>query len=140
MTKPKPLTAKQEAFAVEYVDNGGNASAAYRHAYETTGSAEKTVWENASRTLADSKVAARVLELQEARKVAIQWTDIERLKALKDIVKATHIEKPQVAVSAIAEANKMLGSYAPERRELSGGLTVLGPDQIEFVGREDEEF
>jgi len=59
------LTPKQEAFARFYVETG-NASEAYRQAYdvgETTKA--KTVWEAASRVLADGKVAARVMKLQD---------------------------------------------------------------------------
>lgn len=58
------LTPKREAFALKYVESG-NASAAYRHAFNAENSSEKTVWQAASRLLADPKVAARVAELQE---------------------------------------------------------------------------
>jgi phage terminase small subunit len=62
------LTGKQEAFARAYVETG-NASEAYRKAYTVKPNTKpETVWANASRVLADSKVAARVAELQEAAK------------------------------------------------------------------------
>ena len=46
------LTIKKEAFANEYVANGGNASAAYRHAYNTH-AAPHTIAVEASRLLTD---------------------------------------------------------------------------------------
>jgi phage terminase small subunit len=62
------LTGKQEAFARAYVEIG-NASEAYRKIYTVKPDTKpETVWANASRVLADSKVAARVAELQEAAK------------------------------------------------------------------------
>lgn len=136
VAQSKQITQKQEAFAIEYVQNGGNASAAYRHAYDTSRMLEKSVWEKASELKSHVKVSSRIEELQESRKVAIQWTDWERLLRLKMAADSgDHGE----AIRAIAEANKMLGSHAPERRELSGGLTVSGPEEIEFVGADEEE-
>ena len=49
----------------------GNASEAYRHAYDTSRVKKKTVWERASRLLSQDNVYARVEELrEEARKKA----------------------------------------------------------------------
>lgn len=117
--KPKKLTQKQEAFAVEYVNNGGNASAAYRHAYDAGSMAEQSVWVKASELLSNGKVAVRVATLQDARKEVLQWSDMERLKRLK---KAADDDDHRAAISAISEANKMLGSHAPEKREHSGNV------------------
>ena len=58
------LTPKQEAFALKYVECG-NASEAYRHAYDAEKSKPEVIWVNASKTLANAKVAIRVMELQE---------------------------------------------------------------------------
>lgn len=60
------LTAKQEAFALKYVECN-NASEAYRHAYDVGKNTKpETVWEEACKTLARHKVSTRVAELQEA--------------------------------------------------------------------------
>jgi len=64
----RSLTPKQEAFAQLYIETG-NASEAYRRAYtvrETTKAA--TVWESASKLLADPKVSTRVAALQAAHR------------------------------------------------------------------------
>lgn len=57
------LTPKQELFAQKYIETGV-ASEAYRQAYATENMMAKTVWEEASRLLADPKVSARVNELK----------------------------------------------------------------------------
>jgi len=57
------LTIKQEAFAKAFVELG-NASDAYRRAYDADTMSTKTVWEAASRLQTKSKVAARIAELQ----------------------------------------------------------------------------
>ena len=70
MAKAENLTPKQERFAQVYVETS-NASEAYRQAYDVSpDTLPKTVWEEASVTLANPKVAARVMELQEAAREA----------------------------------------------------------------------
>lgn len=56
------LTPKQESFCQKYIETG-NASEAYRQSYDAGKMLPKTVWEEASRLLADPKVSARVDEL-----------------------------------------------------------------------------
>ena len=66
MTKEKEykLTIKQEAFARAYVETG-NASEAYRRAYDAARMKPESVYESASRLLAGVKIAARLAELRE---------------------------------------------------------------------------
>lgn len=59
------LTPKQEAFAQAYHATG-NASEAYRRAYNAEGMKEKSIHENASKLLNHAKVAPRLAELQAA--------------------------------------------------------------------------
>lgn len=58
------LTPKQETFCQRYLEMG-NASEAYRLSYDVKKATDKTVWESASKLLADPKVTARVNELKE---------------------------------------------------------------------------
>ena len=61
------LTPKQEAFTLKYVECG-NASEAYRHAYDVGEDTKpETIWKEAHTLLADPKVARRVLELPTVR-------------------------------------------------------------------------
>ena len=60
----KKLTIKQESFCYKYIENGGNASAAYRHAYDAQNMKEETVTNNAYKLLQDNDVATMVDELK----------------------------------------------------------------------------
>jgi len=74
--KSERLTEKQEAFASNYVKTL-NASESYRAAFKAKRMADKTVWECASRLLADRKVSARVEELSNrAKEIANTKFDI----------------------------------------------------------------
>ncbi len=60
-----PLTPKQEAFVAAYLETG-NASEAYRRAYNTSpGCKPNTIEKRACELLKDGKVAGRVAELRE---------------------------------------------------------------------------
>lgn len=58
------LTAKQEEFCKGIIEGKSQADA-YRSAYSCKRMSDKTIWENASRLMADSKVLARVQELRD---------------------------------------------------------------------------
>ena len=62
------LTSRMERFAVE-VAKGATLAAAYRAAYTADGMKPETVWSNASRLMADSRVQARVDALVKAGEV-----------------------------------------------------------------------
>ena len=59
------LTPKQDAFACAYVETG-NASEAYRRAYDASSMKEETIWRKAKECLDNGKVTARVEQLQAA--------------------------------------------------------------------------
>ena len=56
-------TPKQEAFCLSYIETG-NASKAYRQAYDAENMSENAIHVAASRLLANAKVALRIEELQ----------------------------------------------------------------------------
>jgi phage terminase small subunit len=59
------LTQKQELFCLAYVETG-NASEAYRRAYNAENMVEATVWRRACELMDNSKVKARIAELRAA--------------------------------------------------------------------------
>lgn len=83
-----PLTLKQEKFCLEYVRNGGNASEAYRAAYNAEKMKPKTVNERASVLLSDNKVAARVKDLQDAITEAALIEPTELLREMAHMLRA----------------------------------------------------
>lgn len=63
--KRKELTQKQERFALAYIETG-NASEAYRKAYDASRMKPETINKRASELLADGAVTGRVGELRQA--------------------------------------------------------------------------
>lgn len=59
VSKEDRLTAKQEKFCRKFIECG-NASKAYRFAYDTKTKRDETVWTAASKLLNDSKVTQRI--------------------------------------------------------------------------------
>lgn len=77
----KGLTIKQEKFCNKYLECG-NASEAYRFAYDCSKMGDETINESASRLLKDRKVAARVKELQTELQRA---SDISKERVLEEL-------------------------------------------------------
>lgn len=118
------MTPKQEAFAMAYVETG-NASEAYRRAYdvaETTKPA--TIWEEASRTLANPDVTARVMELQKEAAERLFVTVESLTKELdEDRQLARQEGQASAAISAVMGKAKLHGLIT-DKRELSGSLNI----------------
>lgn len=75
---------------------------------------------HASRLVAKGNIRKRVDEIKSRVAEKAEWTAADRLSALKTIFDSHADKDARVAISAIAEANKMQGSYAPVKREHSG--------------------
>jgi phage terminase small subunit len=95
---------------------------------------------NASRLTANDSIRARVEEIKARAAEKAEWTAADRLSALKDIFDREAEGDPRTAIAAIAEANKMQGSYAPVKREHSGpnggpiqtvDLSNVSPDDLD---------
>ena len=102
------LTVKQENFCKFYVEFG-NASEAYRKAYNSKGKPE-SVHVNACKLLSGAKVSLRVAELKKELQEAAMWSRLDSLKVLSDIAKGIDQEaKPSDKVSAVKVINSMHG-------------------------------
>ena len=77
----KGLTLKQEKFCNKYLECG-NASEAYRFAYDCSKMSDDSVWCNASQLLSDTKVTQRVKELQTELQKA---SDISKERVLEEL-------------------------------------------------------
>lgn len=107
---------KHEAFA-QALAKGASATDAYVQAgYKVN---PKTAAEAGSRLSRNVKVEARVTELQTKAAEKAEWTVADRLAMLQQIAIRTVQTDPRVAISAIAETNKMQGDYAPAKNEVS---------------------
>ena len=103
------VTQKQEAFARAYVETG-NASEAYRRAYDAARMKPEAIHVNASKLLADTKVALRVDALQEKHAKRHDIT-VDRITEmlLEDRTLARSNDQPAAAVSATMGIAKLHG-------------------------------
>jgi phage terminase small subunit len=117
------LTPKQEAFACKYVECG-NASEAYRHAYDAGEMGDQAVWNEASRLTQHPQVAIRVKELRDAIAEAAKLTVTDLLRELEE-ARTAALTAETVQASAAAAATmgkaKLLGLDKQ-------ALTISGPD------------
>lgn len=82
--KKQTLTDKQEGFAVSYVMNGGDATAAYRENYSYENMADKSIWRLAYEVRHHIKVSARIHELRLKTMTSRILTIEERKKLLSE--------------------------------------------------------
>lgn len=99
------LTIKQENFCNYYIESG-NASEAYRRAYSCKKMKDETVTENASRLLNNSKVTARVSELQSDLKSRSDITKEEAVKELANIVRVNPLDYIEISADAEIEVKE----------------------------------
>ena len=137
------LTEKQELFVRKIIE-GETQADAYRAAYSTQRMSDKTVWEKASRLMADDKVRARVKELRDQIAKESIMTAEERLKLLTRIARGKEKERVAIPVegtivegevtpaiktriNAVDVMNKMTGEY---ELKVKGALTVKLEDLL----------
>jgi len=123
------LTLQQQNFLLCYFSNGKNASEAYRIAYNTEAKA-KTVWENASKLLKNTKVAPWV-EYYETNQ---QETITEELNYS---AKQAFIELEELKRFSLESRDKQGNpnvNAAIKTVELKGKLAGLFKDKVEVSG------
>ncbi|AVX04328.1 terminase small subunit [Maritalea myrionectae] len=109
------LTAKQQRFVDEFLVDLNATQAAIRAGYSP-----KTARQVASENLTKPNIASAIAARQKKLADKAEWTAAERLSSLKAIHDAQKENDARVAISAIAEANKMQGSHAPAKKEIAG--------------------
>ena len=116
MSNPKSknnITPKQEKFCHVYLATS-NATEAYRQSYTTTKSKEKTINENASRLLADSKVVASLDELR----AKIEDESILSFKEIQIMLSDRAKEELNGdGLKSIDILNKMAGNYEADNHQ-----------------------
>lgn len=103
------LTPKQEKFCLVYLETG-NASEAYRQAYDAQSMKPETVNKRASELLDNGAIAGRLEELRAPIIAKAQLTVEDLLKELEEARRlALDTEAPAPAVSATMGKAKLLG-------------------------------
>ena len=126
--RKQALTEKQASFAFEYINNGRNATKAYRTVYNTKKDAsQQMVWKNAHEVLYNSKVAVRVNELQ----MQTYDGDIMSLNERKLMLTSLARVGDKQAVDML---NKMDGTYIEKKEIHISGQIIIGlPDKKPLV-------
>lgn len=123
------LTSKQETFAQNII-MGMSQAEAYRNAYNTKKMSDKTVWENASRLMNNSKVIARVEELRsQVAKTAIMTAE-ERLKFLTKIIKG---EENEVVLEVDGDGKQVEIKMPPSLKTKLNAIDIMNKMQGEYV-------
>ena len=117
------LTLKQEKFVQEYLSNGGNATQAYKVAYDAKNTSSKTINENASRMLANSKIKARLNEYQEKTQETVLYTAEKSFNKLNELL--------ALALCPDGENGRMNLQAALKAEELKGRLVGLYTERVE---------
>lgn len=103
------LTPKQENFCLAYLETG-NASEAYRRAYDCEGAKPETINRTAKELLDNPKIDARLKELRAPIIAKAQLTVEDLLAELEEARRlAIDTETPAPAVSATMGKAKLLG-------------------------------
>lgn len=109
------MTPKQEAF-VQAIASGMTQADAYRSAYNAENMKENSVWTNASKLMADAKVAQRVEELRSKLEKKELWT---REMSVKALIGAYKEGNPTAKIAAVKELNAMHGFNEPTRLDVT---------------------
>lgn len=131
------LTPKQEAFALAYVETG-NASEAYRRAYNAEKMKPATVNRTAKELLDNPKIAARIEELQSGHAERHKLTVDDLLRELEEARQAAltaETAQSSAAVAATMGKAKLLGldKQVIEHSGPNGGPIPTTPTVIELV-------
>jgi len=107
------LTAKQEKFLAEYLEHG-NASRAYRAAYNCAGASDATIRREAHRLLEHPNIAPTLEEAREQAREAAGITLESHLQRLDELSrKAEDAEQFSAAIAAEVHRAKAAGLEPP---------------------------
>lgn len=108
------LTQKQETFCLEYLKDG-NATRAYKIAYNCSKTKESSINVNASKLLKDTKIIQRLDSLKEKIINKALWKKEDSILKLKEALSIS--KKANEIVMVIRELNAMHGYNAPIKSE-----------------------
>jgi phage terminase small subunit len=126
-TQAKKLTPKQETFCNAYIEVG-NASEAYRRAFNAGAMKPETINRKAVELLNNGKITARVEVLQAELK---SKSDITKERVLKELSKIGFADTDNLnaKIKALEVINKMLGINEPEKADVTSGGANLNSGQ-----------
>lgn len=133
------LTPKQENFCLAYLETG-NASEAYRRAYDCEGAKPETVNRTAKEVLDNPKIAARLAELREPimQRHAITVDDLlAELEEARQLAMSAATPQSAAAVGATMGKAKLLGMDKQVLEHTGPGGAPLLPTTILLAAPDD---
>ena len=116
------LTVKQEAFCCAYIENGGNASEAYRKSYSAGKMKPEVIHVKACELLKNGNVAVRIdalrADLQKRHELTVDDI-IAELEEAREVAKSLLIPNTGSMVAATLGKAKVLG-LIKDKTELTG--------------------
>lgn len=136
------LTLKQETFCREYISNGGNATQAYKKAYDCKKMKETTINNNAYKLLQNNEITTRLKELKKPLQEKFEYTMEQSFKKFNDLqelalkrISITGMPNPDLTNAIKCEENKakLMGLYATEKVEVNSNVKKI------FITKTDEK-
>lgn len=125
------LTIKQENFCLAYIETG-NASEAYRQAYDAENMKPETINVKASELLANGKIAVRVGELQEGHKERHNVTVDSLTEMYEDTYKLAEKNKQTASMNgSITGIAKLHGLQSEDRKNERDPIKDMSDDELE---------
>jgi phage terminase small subunit len=125
------LTPKQEAFCLAYLETG-NASEAYRRAYDAENMKAETIHKRASELLADGGITGR---LKESRKAVADRVEVDRAWVLERLIENS--ERAMTAEPVRDNKGKPTGEYTYQGNVANRALELVGKEIGMFVDRKE---
>lgn len=126
------LTLKQDAFCLAYIETG-NASEAYRRAYNAENMKPETINVKASELLSSGKISVRVAELQAAHQRRHNVTvDTLTAQLIEDRALARKNDQASAAIQATMGMAKLHG-FLIDRSEVKGNLSITHEEALEML-------
>lgn len=133
------LTYKQQKFVLRYIQNGGNASEAYRCAYDCTNMSDKAINVEASKMLKNPNVTLWIEyyqgNVQNFINEEIIYSTNDAFQELEELQKKSMSSSKtyNIAMKAIENKCKLKGLFK-DQIEVSGGATVqMGSVEINGI-------
>lgn len=131
----KFLTAKQEAFCLEYVANGRKGSDAYRKVYDNFSGSDDVLYVRASELLQNSKVLVRISNLMTKIEAPKERKALHSLQdhyeaAYESFLMAKVKELPAAAVAAVIASARLHGHIKEKKEVTIKSFDTLGADDV----------
>jgi hypothetical protein len=124
-----PLTIKQELFISEYLIDG-NATRAYKTAYNTENMKESTIYRNAHELLKhNNKVRTRLNEINEAKRLDLVVTSESVTKKLYEVIDAATNDNAWSSVVSALQLQAKINGLLIDRTS----MTIQGQSPEQWI-------